>query len=587
MMGRTLVNATETCVLVLVTYLWTLSWPGVQSTVTDRGGSDGSDSDRKEQQKGSLNKGWLEAIAVALMAASSCARPTIALFWLPTLLERLQRVVQADIDNTSLGGGGTRNYVWYVLRSATAALVSVYACAMMDGYCYGLRDSRPYGPILPALHFYAANVGRDVASLYGQEPWHWCLTNGLPSLLGLFVPLFVYSVFRHVYQYVYPATRTVEDQDTVGIESGTSLLPAPLQLFVWLSVLHPLLLQIISSHQEVRFLLLSLPGLCILMAHSLVDSPSLEGLGAWGSWFPGHADAFCAAKAERGRGTNWLGLLLGALPCLLHIMAAMYLLFFHQAGTETAMSYVGKHVAALQPYDLSQKSNLNGRSHVNVVVFAPCHAFPGYSFIHRPMGPDRVSVRLLMPDCSPDLRREVVSAFGQSESVAFEKSPRDFVESFRSSRSGIMSKMGIMKKIKKFTAKDTDNDTSTNVSVSASASAAKELALGWADPDIIVTFDAYEKDVREVYTKTMSPLPYQAPRSKADVSLRRVRTFHHSHMRYDYDDPRQEQEEIMGGVKLGGKRRVAVYSRFKPESKAKCPFHYFLPKTETEKGKEK
>ena len=70
------------------------------------------------------------------------------------------------------------------------AVVAVCAAlAFVDSYMYGTWS-------LPPLSFLRTNLWQGYAALFGTQPAHWYLTNGLPVMLGLYAPLLLYSLCR-------------------------------------------------------------------------------------------------------------------------------------------------------------------------------------------------------------------------------------------------------------------------------------------------------------------------------------------------------------------------------------------------------
>ncbi|KAF9802934.1 hypothetical protein SFRURICE_015531 [Spodoptera frugiperda] len=58
------------------------------------------------------------------------------------------------------------------------ALVCGGALVALDSYYYGRLIVTPW-------EFFRFNVLHDIASFYGQHPWHWYLTQGIPAVLGV------------------------------------------------------------------------------------------------------------------------------------------------------------------------------------------------------------------------------------------------------------------------------------------------------------------------------------------------------------------------------------------------------------------
>ncbi len=125
-----------------------------------------------------------------------------------------------------------------------------------------------------------------------------------------------------------------------------------------------------------------------------------------------------------------------AIVGTLHVVAAVYLVRRHQSGAEGAFHSITNH-ASLRPRHGLESSKIN----LEVHALAPCHAFPGPSFLHSHRSVDAYYVYILYdlfglisnitytlyqlfsihmtlryPDCSPN--NSVAT-----ESINFTKSP--------------------------------------------------------------------------------------------------------------------------------------------------------------------
>ncbi|RKP23280.1 Alg9-like mannosyltransferase family-domain-containing protein [Syncephalis pseudoplumigaleata] len=68
-------------------------------------------------------------------------------------------------------------------------LLAFGVMALADYYYYGEWTCVPY-------NFIHANVVRGVSLFYGQHPWHWYATQGVPTVLTTFLPLAIYGIRR-------------------------------------------------------------------------------------------------------------------------------------------------------------------------------------------------------------------------------------------------------------------------------------------------------------------------------------------------------------------------------------------------------
>lgn len=69
----------------------------------------------------------------------------------------------------------------------------------------GLQTSpRALLPVV-SLNFLRLNSGSDLAALYGTHPWHWYLSEGLPTNLGPLTPFFAWALARFLRERSVPA----------------------------------------------------------------------------------------------------------------------------------------------------------------------------------------------------------------------------------------------------------------------------------------------------------------------------------------------------------------------------------------------
>lgn len=239
-----------------------------------------------------------------MWAALACAaRPTAALLWLPLVLHQV-----LCCDPTA----GARRRL--ILRYMCVGGGALAACSLLDSLCHG-------EPLLTPWRFLRANVLRDVGSWYGEHPWHWYMTVGLPSVLGAYALPCALAAFETVRR---PAERRAD----------LLLLATAAFVVAVLSVL---------PHKELRFL-----------------SPVLP----------------CALHLSAGRLSRWsrraprvlLWLAAGTL-LLANVLPAAYLGSVHQRGTLLAMRPLAE-LAAARPNDTS------------ILFLMPCHSAPMYSHLH-------------------------------------------------------------------------------------------------------------------------------------------------------------------------------------------------------------
>lgn len=160
------------------------------------------------------------------------------------------------------------------------------------------------------LNFYHFNIERRFALVFGAHPWHWYLSQGLPVMLGLYVPVLLWALWALLRR----------------VSSGTwgtiaRVLDSPQSFFMALgwSVLAFLSCDGIgSAHREFRFLLPLMPAVHLFMAYCLVSNGSCC-----------RHDASTASKTSQ---FSFKLKLLAAGMCLSNVLLAGYMCRFHQVS---------------------------------------------------------------------------------------------------------------------------------------------------------------------------------------------------------------------------------------------------------------
>lgn len=191
------------------------------------------------------------------------------------------------------------------------AVVAGGALVALDSYYYGRLVITPW-------EFFRFNVLNDIASFYGQHPWHWYLTQGIPALLGInLIPVLwaISNILRR------------PKENKIG-----SLLLTAAVLYVAVYSFIP--------HKEFRFVLPLLPIFLYLAQDVIVP------------W---------SRKAQK-----WHLYLVAGLILVGNAAPAAYFGTVHQAGTLQVMPLL--------------REAANNRSSVTFLM--PCHSTPLYSHLH-------------------------------------------------------------------------------------------------------------------------------------------------------------------------------------------------------------
>lgn len=238
-------------------------------------------------------------------------------------------------------------------------LIIILAAALLtiiDCHFYGRRVYPPYS-------FYFINITRGFAStFFGDKPFYWYITSSIPAILGIFFPVFIYGIV-----FVRLDTKHYEFYWLLG-----------LAFFV------VVILSVVSKHKEIRFLLPILPIFHMYIG-AVVERVFIHG-----------------AKTSRRIFMSYI-----AVGVVLQLIVTIYLLFFHQVGTEKSFSYLSDFV----------KRTYSTNSNVSIHILSPCHAFPGYSHITAP----KINVLIQEPDCYPTLNYFTESQLFEQSSFKFWK----------------------------------------------------------------------------------------------------------------------------------------------------------------------
>ncbi|XP_013193470.2 GPI mannosyltransferase 3 [Amyelois transitella] len=273
--GRTLLQTLETCLVAI----------GL-SKFPFKGGKTGY------YDKESSAWVWLACISVFV-------RPTSAPLWVVLAAYNLYTTNQGRLRLL------LRTYLPIGLLCSTALVA-------LDSFFHGSLIVTPW-------EFFQYNVLQDVASFYGQHPWYWYLTQGLPAVLGVnIVP-------------VLAAVGAVARRPRENV-TGVLLLAA--------AVLHVALYSLVP-HKEFRFVLPLLPILLYL---------AQDVIAPW------------SRKAKR-----WQLYLVSGFILLGNAAPAVYFGNIHQAGSLSVMP-------------LLRESLPHNRS--SIAFLMPCHSTPLYSHLH-------------------------------------------------------------------------------------------------------------------------------------------------------------------------------------------------------------
>lgn len=205
----------------------------------------------------------------------------------------------------------------------------------LDSYFHGSFIVTPY-------EFFKVNVVEGIGSFYGELPFYWYFSTGLPAVLGILLVPFFLSVF-------------------VAIQSWDD---SKSRQYILISIILTIFGYTLLPHKEFRFLLQILPLCLYCVTNFLSDwSRTKSSLVIWAT----------------------------AIVILVsNIVPAGYLGYVHQQGTVKVMDKLATIA--------SDYKTENGQS-AKIFFMMPCHSTPYYSHIHQ-----NVTLRFLT--CEPNFKNE-------------------------------------------------------------------------------------------------------------------------------------------------------------------------------------
>ncbi|KAL4706419.1 hypothetical protein ACJJTC_010902 [Scirpophaga incertulas] len=226
-------------------------------------------------------------------------RPTSALLWIVLGIYNLMTTNEGKLRLL------VRTYV-------PIGVITGGSIVALDSYFHGSLIVTPW-------EFFRFNILHDIASFYGQHPWHWYLLQGIPAVLGInLVPvlLAIIGVLRR------PKENKVR------------------MLFLVAITIHIAMYSLIP-HKEFRFVLPLLPLFLYLAQDVIVP------------W---------SRKAKK-----WQLYIVATLILLGNVVPAMYFGLIHQAGTLKVMPLLRDAIP---------------HNRTSVLFLMPCHSTPLYSHLH-------------------------------------------------------------------------------------------------------------------------------------------------------------------------------------------------------------
>ncbi|KAI1655104.1 glycosyltransferase family 22 protein [Daldinia decipiens] len=299
-------------------------------------------------------------LSLILAAFAVLLRPTNILIWVA--------VGTLALTRATLGGKSP-----LTLRNVLIVYREVVFCGSFVLGLSLVADRLYYGewtfPPLTFLHF---NVAQDLASFYGQNDWHYYLSQGIPLLGTTITPFILQGLYKSL----------DSENSNWPVVTSNALKALSFVVFTNISTLS------FVSHKEVRFITPLLPEFHILAAPYIT------------SFFTTLTNP-ASASSTPTLGWKRTPLLVGGL--LINIIIGGYLSYFHAAAPIKVVDYLRNEFENIHPKHLSipQPANITVDDDFSQELFAlfltPCHATPWRSRLIYP------ALRARALTCEPPL----------------------------------------------------------------------------------------------------------------------------------------------------------------------------------------
>nr|XP_009861747.1 GPI mannosyltransferase 3 [Ciona intestinalis] len=243
---------------------------------------------------------------VFIAAFAFMLRPTIITVWLPLFCVYFYYFCLAKPD--------IAKFSFILFRTTIISTLVFLLSTFIDMVCHGRLLSVHF-------NFFLFNIFNNKSTFYGSHPFHWYLTQGIPTVVGTHLPFIMIGIYnkRRSDYHVYNLCKL-------------SLLICTFTVLVYS----------IPGHKEFRFLLCILPFLHILSTCGLLSLP----------------------RRCRHIGILWL--------LLTNIPMAIYTGLIHQSAPNKVMKYLRE--------DLTRPTS---PTKTEIMFLCPCHSTPYYASLHQ------------------------------------------------------------------------------------------------------------------------------------------------------------------------------------------------------------
>ncbi|KAI1376793.1 glycosyltransferase family 22 protein [Hypoxylon crocopeplum] len=371
---RSFSNCFETTLTAMALYYWPWDFLGTED--------DGNTESKYSSIPVFETWGQINSLRLSLTLAAFAVllRPTNILIWMA--------VGTLALTRATLGGKSplTRRNLLVVYREVLLCGSFVLGLSL-------LADRLYYGewtfPPLTFLHF---NVAQNLAVFYGQNDWHYYLSQGIPLLCTTITPFVLKGLFKS----------PDAEKSNWPIATSNALKALSFTILTTISSLS------FVSHKEVRFITPLLPAFHILAAPYVT------------SFFTTIADVATVCPTPN---LGWKKTPLLAAGLLVNALIGGYLSYFHAAAPIKVMSYLRNEFEHIHPTHLAIPRPTNAtdvdydfEQELFALFLTPCHATPWRSHLVYP------SLRARALTCEPP----VDTAPGSAERRSYQDETRRF-----------------------------------------------------------------------------------------------------------------------------------------------------------------
>jgi phosphatidylinositol glycan class B len=304
-------------------------------------------------------------LSLVLAAIAVLLRPTNILVWLAVTTLTLTRFT---LDGeTPL----RRSSLLVLIREIALCGAAVLAGSVLsDRLYFGFWTFPPY----KWLYF---NLSQDLAVFYGQMPWHYYLSQGIPLLSTTFLPFVLIGLYKATTS---PLSESILQANTIRTLSFTVLT-----MISSLSII---------SHKEVRFIYPLLPVLQVLAGPYLASfftspTPTISTAAT------NHLSSSPKTTTRTKTALRHRFFLANILS--INILLATYLATFHQPAVISVTAFLRHEFERLHPESLSLPEPTQSAEELFVFFFTPCHSTPWRSHLIYP------ALRARALTCEPPL----------------------------------------------------------------------------------------------------------------------------------------------------------------------------------------